>query len=80
MHHFLSRVHQLLSVQPDGPGDDASRVRQDLKDGVGGDGFAGTGFAHDAQGAAPVQIEGQSVDGPYFTGVGEEGGVKIFYG
>ena len=59
---------------------DAAVFRQNLHDGVGGDGFAGAGFAHDAENLARLQTEGHAVDRVDLAAlVGGEGGVQILH-
>ena len=79
LHSLFAAAYQLLAVQLDGAGDDLAGLLQDLHDGVGGDGLAGTRLSHNAQDLAPVQVEGDSVDGFHFTSGGEEGGMQIVY-
>ena len=79
LHHLFPGAHQLLTVQLDGAADDLAGGGQYLHDGIGGDGFAGAGFAHDAQDFAALEIEGNAVDRSHLAGGGEKGGMQISY-
>ena len=46
---------ELLPVELDGAGDDLARGGEDLHDGIRGHGFAGAGFADDAEHLALVK-------------------------
>ena len=76
-HDLLARTHELLPVELDGTGDDLTCGGEDLHDGVGGDGLAGTGLAHDAEDLAPIEEEGDAVDGLDLAGVGEERRMEV---
>ena len=75
-HLFIGLTHQLLTVQGDGSAD-GGVVVQKPDEGQGGDGLSGAGFAHDAQGAAPPQVEVHASDGLDVAGFGGEGDVQV---
>ena len=76
-HDLLARADELLAVELDGAGDNLTRGCEDLHDGVGGNGLAGAGLAHDAEDLAPVEEEGDAVDGLDLAGVGEERRMEV---
>src|SRR5690606_32950276 len=62
----LRRVHHFLAAQADAAARMVgARVRQQLQDGHGGDGFAGTAFPHQRQGLALVEREADALDRLY---------------
>ena len=79
LHHVLACADELLPVELDGAGDDLARGGEDLHDGIRGHGFAGAGFADDAEHLALVKEEGHAVDGLDLACVGEKGGMEILY-
>ena len=79
LHHVLACADELLPVELDGAGDDLARGGEDLHDGIRGHGFAGAGFADDAEHLALVKEEGHAVDGLDLARVGEKGGMEILY-
>ena len=56
---------------------DLAGTGQNLHDGISGDGFAGTGLAHDAQNLAPFQVKGHAVNRINSTRRGGKGSVQV---
>jgi hypothetical protein len=52
-------------------------LREQTHDGVGGDGFAGAGFANNAEGFAALDLEGNILDGANDSGAGVEGSSEV---
>jgi len=61
-HGGLGEGEERLTVERDGAGD-VGRRGEEAQDGEGSSGFAGAGFAYQAEGFAGIDLEGDSVDG-----------------
>jgi hypothetical protein len=59
----LAHVQQIPAAKQDPPGARLQVSRQEPHDRVGGQGFAGAGFADDAQDLAGLEVEGDLLDG-----------------
>ena len=76
-HFAVRQAHQLLALEFDAAAHDAAGMGQYLQNGIRRHAFARSGFSHNAQHLAAVQIEGNAVYGLYFTRGRKEGRSQI---
>src|SRR3954452_15587244 len=69
---FRRGADEFLPVQPHLAAQPRVRLGEQPEDGLAGDALARAGLAHDAQGLASVDAEGQAVDGLHQPVVGRE--------
>ena len=79
MHFILGNAQQILAIIQDLAALHDGVAGQNADDGLGGDGFAGAGFAHDGKRFAPFQIKGDIADGLQGAVGGAEGDPQVFH-
>ena len=77
-HLALGEFGHVLAVEENLAAGDLARLHENAHDGIGGDGLAAAGLAHDAQHPAAVEIEGNAVDGTHLARVHVEGRGQVF--